>query len=284
MRVAFRGYWDKGIAFAQAIEASPHDLVPLGEPADVLLADYDYAELCDQYERVVIYPHGANVISDWATRPVHPNVVMVLVHGVGHVEAMAMYGINVPVVPVGWSYSPLGPIRAHIEPHTVLFGPAHPLGNGRIDPALVDLNARVIEALFAHGFDVTVRSWGEGSDSRAKGWTKGGDLTYADIDRHDLVIADGTLLALAVARGAQCVTFGSMLPIDCASEGDPLWATRFPYTHVRYPLDFDDCELPALIGGLGDPSWRAACAKWRDRFVGGVFQPDLVVKLIESVA
>jgi hypothetical protein len=285
VKVAFFEYSGKGARLASALTAAGHELVD--DAGDVAIVDLDHPDtggaLVERHERVVTYPHGANPILEWDGRPPHPNIRLHLVHGPGHAAVFGLYGHPVPAVAVGFTYCDVV-TPAYPEPHRVLFAPAHPMDDGTIDPGLRAANAAALDTLLASGLDLTVRCWGRRSDwglpdidegARYFTWRDGGTLDTSDIDAADLVVADGTVAALAVARGRPTLFVGSHVDL-----GFPRWGRYGNY--FRYPYDIADAPLNELLPLLRWPN--AAINRWRDQFVGGPFDADLAVALIEAVA
>lgn len=271
MIIGFRDHDGKGRRWADALQSAGHELGPAGAIA-VVDHDWSAGEMCDRHDAVVLYPHGANPILSWDGVPIHHHVRLALVHGVGHAEVMALYGFPVPCVPVGWSYSDLAPPRYPTEVRNVLFAPSHPLGDGRYGPGCRTLSDAVHSDLVASGLNVTVRDWHE---------RKG--LSHDDIDAADLVVADGTVAFLAAARGCPMVMFGSDLTpdLDLQHRQEPRrWSSY--RDRMRYPFDYADAPVDQLIGAVCQPNEQVD--EWRRRFVGGPFDPDLVVRLVEAVA
>lgn len=272
MRVAFYDHGGKGRRFADALAAAGHTLV--ADRGDVALVDHDdtwvdvHRRLIDTHDRVVVYPHGGLPVLTWAVYDPHPNIRLSLVHGVGQAHVAALYGCPVPHVPVGWSYCPQAAPRYPADVRRVLFAPVHQLNDGRIEPAAAAANLRTHRRLLDAGFDVTVR--------------ENGGLAYGDIDAHDFVVAAGTVLTLAVARGVPALALASDVPHDVAAFGPPripaAWDRLLPW--MRYPYDVDDGPLDELVAAVTRPD--PAVDRWRSRFVGGPFDADLAVALIEA--
>lgn len=287
MKITFHEHGGKGARIAAALKVAGHETVPAG--GDLALIDHDYySHLCDAHEVVVLYPHGGNPILSWDGNDVHPNVRLNLVHAPGHAEVMAAYGFGVPTVPVGWCFSDLAEPRSTDACDDVLFAPEHPLANGYLAPELVEVNRRVLAALLEAAPRVSVRIFGPASgyglDPAAPvRWVPGGSLAHGDIDRADLVVATGTVLHLAVARGAPTLTFGADLVPDIGHDGQvqpPRWES---YRQLyRYPYDLDDAPLAELVDAVRRPG--RAVANWRERFVGAPFDAALAVRLIEEAA
>lgn len=286
MRVGFFDHAGKGLAYAEALIAAGHDIVDIADPAargaDVLLLDSDRnAALMALGLPVVLYPHGGNVVAWWDGAPPHPSVRAILVPAYGHAQVLALHGVRVPVVPVGWSYCPLRHPRQDplmtSRRNVVVFGPSHALDNGRIDPSVVAANERILADLRAlPNYSVRVRSY----EDRL-------GLSYSDLDDAAVVVADGTLLALAVARGVPAVSFAQDVTPDNADEGEPLPAPTWANwrRRVRFPVDADDGPIVrSLAAARYDTDTAAAVAAWREAFIGCPFDTDLAVALVEAAA
>lgn len=285
MRVAVWDYSGKGTRLAEALAVAGHEIVP--DNGEVALVDLDDpttgGPLTERHERVVTYPHGGNPILEWDQRPPHPHIRLHLVHGPGHAAVFGLHGHPVPAVPVGFTYSDLAAPR-YPETHRALFAPCHPMDDGSLDPRLKDANKQALEALLASGLELTVRCWGNREDwglpdidegAQLFDWLDGGTLNTDDIDATDLVVADGTVAALALARGCPTLFVGS--DID---DGSPHWDRCAAY--MRYPYDIVDGPLDDLLDVLRWPN--RAIDHWRQQFVGGPFDAALAVSLIEAVA
>lgn len=279
----------KGQRLYKALVAAGHEFVE--GTGDIAVIDHDfYRDVCDAHEVVVLYPHGGTPILSWDIAPIHPHVRLNLVHGPGHAEVMATYGFDVPTEVIGWSYSELAEPRYPAKVRKVIFGPTHPLSNGRLQPELAEANDRTLRRLVDAGYDVDVRLWGWpedwGLDPRLPvRWTRGGYLDHDDIDQADLVVAGETLLALAVARGCPALAIASDIKPDGAHDGEAVYPPHWDECHelMRYPFDVDDGPLEELVPAVaGLVSDHSAVAEWRRRFVGGPFEADRAVQLIEA--
>lgn len=259
----------------------------VNEQFDVLVADIDapqafpdkhriIASHVQRGGRVVMYPHGANVLFGFdGVHPVELPFVQ-LVHGEGHKRVMEQFGFPNPIEVVGWSYSETAPFRPPDDVRDVLLAPIHPYAIEEHTPAeIVADNRRVFDEFIRLDCGKTVRYIGSPAANgltTPDGYTPVAaslGLDHSDIDRADVVIADGTYAFLALARGK---------PTVMISDGDGLTnrpdgtlaraANRDSYADfVRYPLVVGDAPLPELI--------ERACAgspeidEWKRLFVGG---------------
>lgn len=286
MRVAFWDYAGKGARLAEALVAAGHEVVP--DDGDVAVVDLDHPDtggpLTEHHERVVTYPHGGNPLNWWDGRSPHPHIRLHLVHGPGHAAVFGLHGHPLPAVDVGFTYCEVAE-PCFPETHRVLFAPCHPMDDGSIHPQLKAANAAALEVLLGAGVDLAVRCWGRPEDwglpraelgARHFDWLDGGTLDLSDIDKADLVVADGTIAALALARGRPTLYIGS----DVNSEESPHWSRYADY--IRYPYDIADGPFEDLAGLLCWPN--RAVNRWRRLFVGEAFDATLAVGLIETVA
>lgn len=292
MRVAFRDYGGKGERLAAALVAAGHELDP--HNGDVAVIDLDHPaaglDLAERHDRTVTYPHGGNPVVWWDAHPPHPHLRLHLVHGAGHAAVAALYNHPVPMVPVGFSYCDVAPARYPATVRKVLFAPTHPMDNRWIEPAAAAANAAALTALIRSGLDVTVRYWGRRSDWGLDddgpniAWDIACGLDTDMIDIADIVIADGTFAALAAARGCPLLYVAADAPADmsgCGAGDYPPRQHRWAPV-ARYPYDIGDGPLDELGAAVTQPD--AAVDRWRDLFVGGPFDADLAVRLIEAVA
>lgn len=285
--MAFYDHAGKGERFAKALRDAGHTPVP--DAGDVALVDHDHRQaLCDAHEAVVLYPHGGAPVLTWDGQAVHPHVRLNLVPGLGHAQVMAVYGFGVPCVPVGWPFCDLAEPRYPEHVRRVLFAPVHPLGDGYLSPQDAEVNRRALDVLVTSGLDVSVSAWGRpegfGLDPRAPvRWVRGGTLDTAEVDAADLVVANSTMLGLAVARGVPALSFAADKPPDLSmappTRHPASWASYADL--LRYPYDLADGPLEDLVGAVCRPD--PVVQRWRRRFVGGPFEPEVVVRLVEAL-
>jgi hypothetical protein len=257
------------------------------EQADVLLIDIDDPDapgrgdlISRSHGLVVLYPHGALPTYLGFYKP-EERIDIQLVHGSHTVWMLENLGLWRVVKAVGWSYSPWVDYQPPAKVDRVLFGPIHPYGSGELDEPYKRENARVFAALQELDVEVTVQMFGSAQTNglpEPLGAVAVRSSLLVDwrwVDQADLVVAEGTLACLALARGKPVVMFGQSLPqLDEHDRPKTGVTVRFP----RYPVDFDDGLLPELFA--------AACADvggwWRDGFVGGPFNTDAFLDVLEA--
>lgn len=292
MRIAFHNNGHKGDLLHRALRDAGHTITETTK-ADIGVCDHDAnTGFCDRHDRVVLYPHGGNPLFDWdGWMPTHPSVKAHLTHGPGNAEVMAAYGYPAPLHPVGWCYSEVAPPRYPSDVLTAVFAPSHPSGGGYLNPDIAAINQDALDRLVAAGIDVTLRLFQTGdaaahgiADTHGCRTTQGLLLAHHDIDAADLVVSDGTLAHLALARGVPVIWITSdIFDLGNVADGQRWphhWAELAPL--VRYPYDMRDDHLDDLLTAVTSPS--QAVEDYRRRFIGGPFDAGLAVSIIEEVA
>lgn len=257
--------------------------------ADLLLLDIDdpdapiRGDLIDACPgAVLLYPHDALPTYHGFYEP-DPRISGQLVHGPGTASLIDALGLERSVHVLGWSYSPVVPFAAPKRVERVLFGPIHPCGSGALDDVYRDENRRVFDALRALDLELTVQMFGTpGMNGLPAPWQvrfveSSLAVDWMEIDRADLVVADGTFACLALARGKPVIMFGQSLP-SLDGHDRPRLDGNARVRVPCYPVDFADGPLPDLFA--------AACADigagWREEYVGGPFDPAAFADLAES--
>lgn len=285
--VAVRDHQGKSTPYARALAQHGWDVRPIGQPADVFLTDLDvvrggYRYLIDGYRdagaKIVMYPHGANVLTIWDGLDEPYPVDLCVTIGEGHKAVMEAYGYPFPVLAAGWALCEQRKFR-QTEGRRILFAPTHPLGSGFLSDRDKKANADTFGALLSQG-RVTVRHVGTLEQNGL--WLDGEckyehvDMnlcvsdqlvsTLAMIDDADVVVTSpGTFLHLAVARGCPVVAFQQIEP---GTDPEGPEETVFPVASWdRYR------ELMTYPHDLADPlAVQTACMfeaqGWRERFVG----------------
>jgi hypothetical protein len=270
---------------ATLLEAG-HELSPVSE-ADLLLVDIDDPDAPGRGDlitacpgTIVLYPHGALPTYHGYYQP-DRRVDVQLVHGPGSAALVSNLGLGRDVRPVGWSYSPTASYKAPQRPRRVLFGPVHPYGSGALDERNADENRRVLQALRALDVELTVQMFGTPQmngflvppDARIVYSTLNVDWT--EVDQADLVVAEGTLACLALARGKPVVMIGQFPTSDENGRSPVGPVVKVP----RYPIDCSAGLLPDLF--------TAACADeggwWREQYVGGPFDSVAFLNSVETL-
>lgn len=303
MKVTFRDHDGKGARLAAALADAGHEIVQ--HSGEVALVDCDapidpYRGVCDNHERVMVYPHGGgNPFCDghW---PIHPHTVCRFVPGPGQADVLQRCGYPGRVETIGWPMCDRLPFRPTDQPVNVLFAPQHPLGDGWMSEGMVEANARIHDLLASLPISLTVRYVPIGSAGLEQmGIHRRPGVDYrqapmvvndgeAAIDGSDLVVAaEGTFPSLAVARGCPTVMY-AQIPADNHITGEPGTHTENNWhlyrDAARFPLDADDITTPDDMMDLLLTAGRDEPVEWRDRFIGPQFDPELFVKTFEDVA
>lgn len=275
----------KARMLAHTLLQAGHEHVPAPQ-ADVLLIDIDdpdapmRSRLISQCSgAVVLYQHGGIPSTYHGFYKPDERVHIQLVHGPGGARLARQLKLGRNVVTVGWSYSPTVVFKPIDAPRSVLFGPSHPYGSGRLEEHYKKLNGRVYQLLRKSGMDLRIQMFGtaaaNGLPMGVTGHRSTLMLDWSQIDQADLVVAEGTLACLALARGKPVITFGQQFePTD--EHNRP---SRGPVIRVpRYPVDIDDGPLDELVDGACIGLGEA----WRRKFVGGPFDHETFLAAIES--
>ena len=220
------------------------------------------------------------------------NVTATLVTSKGHAEVMKRYGFPIPTHVIGWYLCPQKRWKP-TKGTNVLFAPIHPiLGHIFMFPEDLAANTRTYERLLEiEDINLTVRHIG---DLEVNGlWEAPGvriyqgetDNNYDQIDNADVVISNGTMAYMAVARGKPVIMLNQLTP---AREPDIKTHERLESVsiekyeqYMRFPFDVEnDPDLGTII--------RDACKRepkqWRKRFIGEQFEPDKFCELIGELA
>jgi hypothetical protein len=242
-----------------------------------------------------LYPHGGipSIFWDFPGYEWSRFVSAHFVPASGHIQVMRALGYPLPIEPVGWHLSPVRVFRPRLDFRRILFAPIHPNNNGFLSRIDREINAEAFkkarELAGSENSSLTVRYLG---DLKGNGlWRAGGvsylqgspDLSTGEIERSDLVIAHHTFAYMAVAMGVPTLMMGEDYAPRIGSSEDKLERARSweKYEELfKYPLDIlkgDPFDLAVRAAG----SDREFC-EWRERMIGGAFDPKLFVSRLES--
>jgi len=297
--IAVRPIQKKAEGLIQALEEYGFCVVRVPEIGDALLIDhdmplYDYREHIEQYWRagkpVFLYPHGAAPVLSWDG--MHEPCSMVtanFVTGKGHKEVMRRYDYPIPTHVIGWYLCPTLP-WAETDGYNVLFGPIHPvMGHKYMYPEDVKANVRTYERLLEiPNINLTVRHVG---DLKINGlWEAQGvrilhgqaDNNYGNIDEADLIISNGTLAYMAIARGKPTIMLGQdTCGRDVIGETVVRAKSMGKYAdYMRFPFDVDDhADLRRVM--------YEACNRepiaWKRKFIGDPLDVQRFGELVEEL-
>lgn len=238
---------------------------------------------------IISYPHGATG-SWWMDNDSYPPNKMVfanLVIGEGHkyVEEIILPNLNHYVI--GWSYCPIKEFKKH-EIKKILFAPIHAsFRDDNLRSEALDANSRIYDALLnlQSRYQIMVRhlnplgSIGLKYNSKIKyNWAKP-DGSYEDIDNADLVIAEGTYMYMAVARGKPTIGINQHIPIRPNSNEPFILKNWDKYgDYMAYPIDFDDGKLEDLI----DAAAKEEQTQWKKLFIGNQMDSKKLSNLLKD--
>lgn len=283
MKIAVSDHQNKARHLIAALQEAGHEILPRDKPADALLIDFDgptghygrTIEMQYSYGAVIfVYSHGAApmVAYDGIWQP-SDKVSAYLAQAPGQKLVMETYGYPHPIHVIGWHYCKPRPFQPVEQVKRVLFGPWHPHANDYLHPERRNANQRVYNTLLEQAYDLTVRHirplYANGLDEvegvkYVRGYT---DNTLEDIDAADLVVAEGTLAYLAIARGKPVIMFGqNVQPLDGYHDDMIGYVDNWDsYADLmRYPYDYDDGDFGELV----DRARRFEPLKWKERFIG----------------
>lgn len=299
LRVHVSTYQHKGKPYAMALRHNGLKVVV--RKADIGLFDrtrYISGKMRKTVQRcvdngavIMEYPHSP--LPPWwydGLVEIDPRVKAVFVFGRAQAEACRSFlPPGMAVFPVGFPWCKVKPFsRKKIR--KILFAPIHPSG-GKLRPEAREANKQIYEELLSlpRKYPVTIRSLGDLKTQgikRKEGrviWKRGRyDGSVREIDGADLVIAEGTFLWLAVARGKPAIGINQ----DKAPRANSV-TTRTPaswdeWGHLTvYPHNYDPGCIPGFIKTLPGKEPR----EWKEACLGGPFDEkkftNLVVKTYE---
>lgn len=224
---------------------------------------------------IVIYPHSPTG-AWWMDGDIFPKEGAVqneLVIADGQERVSKIINPDMRVHKIGWSYCPIREFQKPKQLKRILFAPIHGPEKGHFREEAVDANKRVYKALLklTDRYQIVIRHIN--SIERTGLWYNPKpvfvlgkpDGSYKDIDAADLVIAEGTFMYLAVARGKPTIGINQHVPIrpnNTYREFVPKhWDEYGEY--MGYPIDFDDSDIISLI----DRAMTEQTA-WKNLFIG----------------
>lgn len=275
----------KGKPFSRAMRAN--GWLHVREKADVVFIDYTtnreawtkmFDKMSEEGSTIFIYPHCPTV--PWwydGIYTIDPRVNTIFVIGEEQKEAAQIFIPETTHIEVtGFPYCEQLRFKPCQSPKNVLFAPIHSSNeNLPFRPEAIESNTKAFESLLKiPDIKLTVRYLGTNLE-RLGLWVEKNvkyihgnpDGSYQDIDNADLVIAEGTYMFLAVARGKPTVGLNQHNPIRMNNDG------RTPkrwdeYGHkVSYPIDASDGNLADIIKFAG----RNEASLWRERSIGSQF-------------
>ncbi|MDY6867223.1 MAG: hypothetical protein SVT56_04870 [Chloroflexota bacterium] len=280
------GYNFKGRPYHLAMYSAGHR--PKADKAEIAFFDRDWYMHNDKRPRyqvtkhlqrgasIMIYPHSA--LPPWwydGLIKIQPYVKCVFVIGEGQKAAMRVIAPEIHTEAAGWPWCPQRAYASSGAIETILFAPIHPAG-GKLRPEAVQANRDIYHELkrvqSQTGCKVVVRYVG---DLVQQGlhpyhrfeWVQGrSDGKTKEIDAADVVIAEGTMMYLAVARGKPTIGINQHLPCRANKMSEKYtphnWDKYGP--DLAYPINYGDAPLQELI----EQAMAGEQSEWRERFIG----------------
>src|SRR5690606_5552306 len=205
---------------------------------------------------VILYPHSPLPL--WwydGLVPLRDYIKCAFVIGEGQKIAMQKIEPRLRVETSGWGWSELVPFKKPERIRKVLFAPAHPT-QGLLRPEAKEANRAIFEELKNHKhLEVTVRYMGDLEaqgleyDYRFKMVEGRASGRSVELERSDLVIAEGTMMYLAVARGKPTIGFGQQHTLRPNKDPDKYIPHNWQKYggDIAYPLNFGDAPFLQLV-------------------------------------
>lgn len=280
-------YQHKSEPFRAALLSSGHEESKANP--DIILADREWYIQNNQNAVVAVYPHSA--LPPWwydGLIKLQDNVKCVFVIGEGQKRAMKIISPNVRVETTGWPWSELVSFQKPAHVKKILFAPIHPAG-GRLRPEAIEANNAILNDLLqlSNSYKITIRYVGNrfrqgvGRASRLNHVAGIADGSTKDIDEADLVIAEGTMMYLSVARGKPTIGINQHLPMRGNKKSD----IHTPHNWDRYgdgigyPINYGSAPLDELIARAAD----CECSDWRNDFIGDKLSEHEFAAKVENI-
>lgn len=239
---------------------------------------------------IVIYPHSPTG-AWWMDGDLFPKEGAVqneLVIAEGQERVSKIINPDMHVHKIGWSYCPIREFKKPARLKRILFAPIHGPIKGHFREEAVEANKRIYSTLLklTDEYQIVVRHIN--SLERCGLWYSPKpifvlgkpDGSYKDIDAADLVIAEGTFMYLAVARGKPTIGINQHIPIrpnNTYREFVPKhWDEYGEY--MGYPIDFDDGDIISLI----DKAMVEQTA-WKNLFIGEPMNSNNLSKTLQNI-
>jgi hypothetical protein len=245
----------------------------------------------DEGTTIINYPHGAT--GSWwmdSDRYQPDNRVFAnLVIGENHKYVEQITQPNLEHYVIGWNYCPIKEFQKN-EVKNILFAPIHATLNGNhLREECIDTNSRVYETLLSltDKYRISVRhlnpldTIGLHYTSKVKfNWAKP-DGYWDDIEKVDLVIAEGTYMYLAIARGKPVIGMNQHIPIRPNNYKEEFilknWDKYGDY--MAYPIDFDDGDIHDLI----EEASNKEQVEWKKLFIGNQMDSKNLSTILKEI-
>ena len=239
---------------------------------------------------IVIYPH-APTGAWWMDDDLFPKEGAVqneLVIAEGQERVSKIINPDMHVHKIGWSYCPIREFKKPTELKRILFAPIHAPVKGHFREEAAEANIRVYKRLLqmTDKYQIVIRHIN--AIERSALWYspkpifKLGrpDGSYDDIDMADLVIAEGTFMYLAVARGKPTIGINQHVPIRPNNNNRDFVPKRWNEygEYMAYPIDFDDGDIISLIDKA-----MVEQTSWKNLFIGESMEPNKLSKILTDI-
>lgn len=301
MKYFVYNFQHKGRPYAMALKSQGH--LPNMRDPDIALFDRDWhihndgqarAEVRSYIEKgtvIALYPHSS--LPPWwydGMVKIHPKVACVFVIGEGQKDAMRFIEPDVKVEVSGWAWCSQKPFQNVKKIDRILFAPIHPSGgvlreeayeaNKAIFSELKTLmqEKKVQQVIIRYIGDLQIQGL---EQENIFNWVHGRpDGSTRELDISDLVIAEGTFLSLAVARGKPAIGINQHLPVRANLNGVPPANWDKYGDDMAYPTNYSEGNL----WDLANLAVLEEQSEWRERFIGGQLNAktfsDKVKKLV----
>ena len=239
----------------------------------------------------MVYPHSA--LPPWwydGLINIQPWVACVFVISEGAKEAMKIIEPSVRVEAVGWPWCPQKEFQKPEKLKTILFAPIHPSGR-RLRPEALNANRMIFRELKRvarwTSCKIVIRHLHELHLQGLRPYNRFhfvhgmADGSTKEIDEADVVIAEGTFMYSAVARGKPTIGINQHLPMRANKTCDKYtphnWDKYGP--SLAYPINFQPGQLMEHIK-LAISEEQTA---WREKFIGPSMDPKAFAELVESI-
>lgn len=306
MKIQVNDYQKKASLLVKALKDAGHEIVKSWP--DVLLIDVDFPvshypriieKAYSEGARVVLYSHGAPVITAWdGIWEPSDYVSKYFAQSPGQKHIMEQYSYPYPIDVIGWHYCKTKPFKEADKIETILFAPWHPHSDGWLMPQARRLNTQVYAQLVDMQLDMPYKLLVRHVRTVAQNGLAQNDSVeyqYSDmsiegavkaIDSVDVIVTNmGTLACLAVARGKPLVVYGQDI---CPHDGYNIETLRYVNNwdlykdYLRYPFDISD-KKPRATQNIIKMAAGVEAHGWREKFIGDAFDPARFVALMEAV-
>lgn len=246
----------------------------------------------DMGAKIVVYPHAA-ILPWWYDGMTYfPDVLSCLLVLTEEQKRITKEYIvpHARVEAAGFPYCTQKRFSKPKEIKKILFAPTHPAGKN-IRPNCRETNRNVFRELKriqrAYKAEITIRYIGEMglqgikpyqyfnySEATPDGGTK-------EIDEADVVIAEGTFMYLAVARGKPVVAMEQHVPMRSSKSSIGWKATHWDDygEEIAYPINY----VPGQLWDLLHEAAKEEQKEWRKKFIGSNLKSENFSDLMEDV-